>query len=140
VEAVKRKDIVMTTLSTRLENVRAELTENEALLEMLDTNAATESLEWGIATASSLVERADGLDDETADQELQPSLRAVRQIMHTIGNWSVGKYPDHSSRLESRNMLLESLKLIFIDNAYLPTPEEMDNLLNMVDDTENSPQ
>jgi hypothetical protein len=67
--------------------------------------------------------------------ELQPGLKAVRQIMHTVGNWSVGKYTDHSSHLELRNMLLERLKLIFIDNAYLPTPEEMDNLLNQVDDT-----
>ena len=129
----------MTNVGTRMERVAEELTENESLLQMLDTEAATEMLNWGIATAKSIVRETQDLDDFAADRAILPRLKAVRQSMRLIGNWAAGKYTDAASRIQLRDKLLQNLRVIFGEVSHLPSAEKMDAVLNQVDDKTNTP-
>ena len=129
----------MTEIGSRVERIVDEMAGNEALLEMLETEAATEMLNWGIEMATSLVKSTEELDQAAAEQELLPRLKAVRQVMRSVGNWAAGKYVDPASRVQLRDKLLENFKIIFGEEAPLPSPEKMDELLNQVDDTNNTP-
>ena len=129
----------MTDFDTRIERVIEEMTGNESLLEMLDTEAATEMLNWGIATSKLIVTKTQHLDDFAADLAILPRLKAVRQSMRSIGNWAVGKYTDPASRVELRDKLLERFRVIFGEHARLPSVERFDELLNQVDDKNNTP-
>ena len=129
----------MAEIGSRVERIVDEMAGNEALLEMLETEAATEMLNWGIEMAASLVKSTEGLDEAAAEQELLPRLKAVRQVMRSVGNWAAGKYVDPASRVQLRDKLLENFKIIFGEEAPLPSPEKMDELLNQVDDTNNTP-
>jgi hypothetical protein len=130
----------MANLSARLERAIEEMSGNEALLEMLETEAAAEMLNWGIATAQSVIERTRELDDFTADPSLLPRLKAIRQSMRSIGNWAAGKYRDPESRLQLRDRLLEHFRIIFEERRDLPTPRQMDDLLRQVDDQDQTPR
>ena len=129
----------MADIGSRAERIVDEMAGNEALLEMLETEAATEMLNWGIEMATSLVKSTEGLDEAAAEQELPPRLKAVRQTMRSVGNWAAGKYVDPASRVQLRDKLLENFKVIFGEEAPLPSAEKMDELLNRVDDTNNAP-
>jgi len=129
----------MVEFGPRLQRVIEEMTGNEALLEMLDTEAATEMLNWGIEMATSLVRRTRGMGEATAEQVLPPRLKAIRQTMRSVGNWAAGNYVDPESRVQLRDKLLENFKVIFGGESRLPSKEKMDALLNQVDDTNNSP-
>jgi hypothetical protein len=130
----------MGEINDRLQRVIEELSGNEALLEMLDTEAAMEMLNWGIATARSIVARTSELDDFTADLALLPRLKALRQSMRSIGNWAAGKYVDPASRVQLRDKLLGHFSTIFSDERPLPSPEKVDQVLSQVDDATNTPR
>ena len=129
----------MVEIGARVQRVIEELTGNEALLEMLETEAATELLDWGIEMATSLVKRTEGMDDADAEQILLPRLKAVRQMMRSVGNWAAGKYVDPESRVQLRDNLLGYFKVVFGEGARLPSAEKMNELLNQVDDKNNTP-
>ena len=129
----------MTNFGTRLDRIVEEMTGNKSLLQMLDTEAATEMLNWGIATAKAIVSRTQDLDDFAADLAILPRLKAVRQTMRSIGNWAAGNYADPESRMQFRDKLLQNFKVIFGDNSNLPSAERMDMVLNQVDDKTNTP-
>jgi hypothetical protein len=129
----------MADLNARMERVIEEMTGNEALLEMLDTESAREMLNWGIATARSMITRTRDLDDFAADLALLPRLKAIRQSMRSIGNWAAGKYADPISRVQLRDKLLEHFRTIFGEDRPLPSPEKMDEVLNQVDDKSHTP-
>jgi len=123
----------MNDIGSRLQRILEGMMGNEALLEMLETEAATEMLNWGIATATSLVKGTDELDDIAADLALVPRLKAVRQSMRSIGNWAAGKYVDPASRVQLRDKLLGHFRVIFGEDAPLPPVERFDELLNQAD-------
>lgn len=118
----------MVDTSERIQRVIDEITGNEALLEMLETEAATEMLSWGTEMATSLAKKT---EDEEA---LLPRLKAVRQTMRSVGNWAAGKYVDPADRLRLRDNLLQHFKAIFGKDANLPPAEKLGELLNQVDD------
>lgn len=129
----------MVDINARIQSMVEEFMGNESLVEMLETEAATEMLNWGITTAKTLVSKTMDLDDLTAELALLPRLKAIRQSMRSIGNWAAGKYTDPASRVQLREKLLEHFKVIFGEEARLPSPEKMDALLNEVDDQSNTP-
>jgi hypothetical protein len=116
-----------------------EIMGNESLVEMLETEAATEMLNWGITTAKTLVSKTMDLDDLAAELALLPRLKAIRQSMRSIGNWATGKYTDPESRLQLREKLLEHFRMIFGEDVPLPATEKMDAVLNEVDNKDNTP-
>lgn len=129
----------MADVEARMERVIEQLSGNEALLGMLETEAATEMLNWGIATARSMITRTRELDDFAAELAVLPRLKAIRQSMRAIGNWAAGKYADPASRIQLRNKLLRHFRTIFGDEKPLPPPEKMDQVLNQVDDRQKTP-
>src|SRR5687767_14564334 len=129
----------MVDLNARVQRVIGEMLGNEALLEMLETDAAAEMLSWGTAMATSLVKTTNELDDLAANLAIMPRLKAVRQSMRSIGNWAVGKYIDPDDRVELRDKMLERFRVIFGEKALLPSVEKFDELLNQVDDKNNTP-
>jgi hypothetical protein len=131
--------LLMTDFGTRLDRIVEEMTGNESLLQMLDTEAATEMLNWGIATAKAIVSKTQDLDDFAADLAITPRLKAVRQTMRSIGNWAAGNYADPESRIQLRDKLLQNFRVIFGEDSNLPSAERMDTVLNQVDDKTNTP-
>lgn len=129
----------MANFGARIERIVEEMTGNESLLEMLDTEAATEMLNWGIATAKSIVTKTQELDDFAADFAILPRLKAIRQSMRFVGNWAAGNYTDAESRMQLRDKLLENFKVIFGENSPLPSADKLDAVLNQVDDKTNTP-
>ena len=129
----------MADFKERVQKIVEELSGNEALMEMLDTDAATEMLNWGTSLATLLVQRTEGLDNIAADLALLPRLRAMRQFMRSVGNWATGKYADAEIRIQLRDKLLEHFRVIFGEDANLPAPEALDAILNEVDDANNTP-
>jgi hypothetical protein len=130
----------MADLNARMERVIEEIAGNEALLQMLDTDAASEMLNWGITTAKSMISRTMELDDFAAELTILPRLKAIRQSMRSIGNWAAGKYADPESRIQLREKLLGHFRTIFGEDKPLPPPEKMDEVLNKVDDKSHTPQ
>lgn len=124
----------MTDISSRIQRVIEELTGNEALLEMLETDAAIEMLSWGKSMAASVVKRTEDLDDIAADLALLPRLKAVRQSMRSVGNWAAGKYSDPADRAQLRDKLLQHFTTIWGDDAKLPSAGELDAVLSEADD------
>lgn len=129
----------MSNIGDRIERAIEELAGNEALLEMLETDAAVEMLEWGKDMVTSVVKRTEEHDDLVADLALLPRLKAVRQSLRSVGNWAAGKYSDPADRQQLRDKLLQNFQTIFGDNARLPSPEKMDDVLNEVDDKTKTP-
>ncbi len=129
----------MAELNARMERVIEEMTGNEALLQMLDTDAATEMLNWGIATAKSIISKTRELDDFSPDLAILPRLKAIRQSMRSIGNWAAGKYTDPESRVKLRDKLLGHFRTIFGERRELPSVKQLDELLSQVDDRNNTP-
>lgn len=129
----------MTNFGTRIERVIEEMTGNESLLEMLDTEAATEMLHWGIATAKSIVSKTHDLDDFAADLAILPRLKAIRQSMRSIGNWAAGNYADATSRIQLRDKLLQNFRVIFGEDSHLPSAEKLDAVLDQVDNKTKTP-
>jgi hypothetical protein len=129
----------MADIKARVQRVVEEMLGNEALLEMLETQAATEMLNWGIEMATSLVKKTDDMDEPAANLAILPRLKEVRQSMRSIGNWAAGKYTDPASRIELRDKLLERFRAIFGERAILPSAKELDALLKQADDKNNTP-
>ena len=129
----------MADLNARVERVIEELTGNEALLGMLDTEAAKEMLNWGITTAKSMLNKVEEPDDFAAELAIVPRLKAIRQSMRSIGNWAAGKYADPASRIQLRQKLLRHFRTIFGEDRPLPSAEQIDEILNRVDDKRQTP-
>lgn len=129
----------MAETGARVQRAIEELTGNEALLEMLETEAAEEMLNWGISMVTWLAEQSEGMDDSAAESMLMPRLKAVRQWMRSVGNWAAGKYEDPASRAQLGEKLLQYFATIRGMDAILPTAEELDAVLSEVDERENTP-
>ena len=129
----------MPNLNARVERVIEELSGNEALLEMLDTDAASEMLNWGIETAKSMIRKTGELNDFAAELALLPRLKALRQSMRSIGNWAAGKYTDPQDRIQLRDRLLEQFRTIFGERREMPTPKQLDELLSQANEKRRTP-
>ena len=129
----------MADLNARMERVIEELAGNEALLEMLETDAAREMLHWGIATAKSMISKTRELDDFAAELAILPRLKAIRQSMRSIGNWAAGKYTDPEDRIQLRDKLLGNFRTIFGERRELPSARQMDEVLGQADDKSHTP-
>jgi hypothetical protein len=130
----------MANIDARIERAIEEIAGNEALLEMLETDAAMEMLTWGKSLTTSIVQKTEGLDDITADTAMVPRLKAVRQLMRLVGNWAAGKYVDPASRVPLRDKLLDYARLVLGEEAALPSADQIDALLGEVDGKQNTPQ
>jgi hypothetical protein len=130
----------MNDIPARVQRVIDEMTGNEALWEMLDTDAAIEMLEWGKTMVRSVVQRTGEMDDFAAELTLLPRLKAIRQTVRWVGNWAAGKYVDPAERVELRDKLLAHFRTIFGEETVPPSGAKLDAVLDQVDDEQNNPQ
>lgn len=93
---------------------------------MLDAEAATLLLNWGMELAGSIAQSTESMDDASAELNLEPRLKALRQFMRATGNWAAGKYEDALSRMELKDKLLECLQTMRVADAKLPSVGELD--------------
>lgn len=119
----------MADIQTRIENARKTVTGNESLLDMLEAEAATLLLNWGIELAGQIAQSTDGMDDASAELNLEPRLKALRQFMRAAGNWAAGKYADAATRAQLKEKLLEHWKTMRGKDAKLPPADGLDGLL-----------
>lgn len=119
----------MTDIKTRIENARKTVTGNESLLDMLEAEAATLLLNWGIELAGQIAQSTDGMDDASAELNLEPRLKSLRQFMRATGNWAAGKYSDATTRAQLKEKLLEHWKTMHGKDAKLPSADSLDGLL-----------
>ena len=129
----------MADINSRIQRFVGEVTGNESLLEMLEADAAAEMLQWAAATVTGLVKKTEGLDDATAEQTLEPQLKAVRQAMRSGGNWAAGKYADPESRAALQARLTEYRSVIYGERAKILPDAAQVSMLAPVDDTGKSP-
>ena len=130
----------MADLEARVQKAVEDISGNESLLEMLDSEAAEKMLEWGKSTAATIVNQIDGMDDPAVEQALETRLKALRQFIRSAGNWAAGKYTDPADRIQLREKLLGHAKVIYGGDAHLPSPEKMDTVLNQMDPQQNTQQ
>jgi hypothetical protein len=130
----------MTDTTARAEQAVKEFSGNEALFDMLDTEAAAEMLEWGIASVRATVMRTAELEEAAAEAENGPRLKLIRQSLRSIGNWAAGQYADPGDRLQLRDKLMENLRIIYGDEKPMPSYDEMDRFLDRADDESYTPR
>jgi hypothetical protein len=130
----------MTETTARVEQAVKEFAGNEALFDMLDTEAAAAMLDWGMSTVRTTVSKTAELDDQAAEAINAPQLKLVRQSLRSIGNWAAGQYTDPLDRAQLREKLLENLRVIYGDDALMPSPEDMDRFLSRADDESYTPR
>ena len=121
----------MTDTQTRIENAKKTITGNESLLDMLDAEAATLLLNWGMDLAGRIAQTTEGIDDSSAELNIEPRLKALRQFMRAIGNWAAGKYADAVSRTILKDKLSEHVNAIGLANIKFPSASEFENLLSL---------
>ncbi|MEW6084240.1 MAG: hypothetical protein AB1607_06565 [Chloroflexota bacterium] len=121
----------MTDTQTRIENAKKTITGNESLLDMLDAEAATLLLNWGMHIAERIARSTDGMDDASAESNLEPRLKALRQFMRAVGNWAAGKYGDADGRAQLKDRLSEHLNTMNLPQLKLPASREIENLLSL---------
>lgn len=131
----------MADINSRIQKYVSQMAGNEALLGMLDTDAATEMMEWATATVTALVKETEGMDDAAAEETLAPKLKAVRQAMRSGGNWAAGQYADPESRASLQAKLAEYRAVISGEpaNAKLLPDTMLVSMLNQADDRDKTP-
>lgn len=92
-------DLSFTSLAQRRERVLGGLRGNDKLTTGLGTAAAAVLTEWGAAMGPHVVAETDGLDDATAEEILQPRVRAVRQLMMSVARAAADPPPPGATPL-----------------------------------------
>ncbi len=114
----------MDILSNRVKKVVESVLENEALAEGLDESAAEVLQGWGIKNATRVAEKTDTLDDESAEQEMYPHLKASRRLMRATRVWV---QHEAKSSAEEREKLWAKVNkratALYGEGISLPAPE-----------------
>ena len=116
----------MSELEKRFHRVMGSMVGNEALAASLDDDAAGELLSWGRNVAKRIVNETDGMDDDSAEEQMAPRLRALRLMMRAVGRW-VGEADslDEESRLALWDRARNQARILFGDSIVLPSVDEV---------------
>lgn len=112
----------MSDLEKRFHRVMGSMIGNESLAASLDEDAASELFSWGEVAAKKIVDQTDGMDDEAAEEQMAPRLRALRLMMRAVGRW-VGEAQtlDAESRLALWNRVGDQARVLFGESFALPS-------------------
>ena len=116
----------MSDLEDRLHRVMGSMVGNESLAASLDDDAASELISWGQSAAKRIVDETDGMDDDLAEEQMAPRLRALRLLMRAVSRW-VGEAQslDEESRLALWERAGNQAKILFGDSFDLPSMDEV---------------
>ena len=114
----------MDAISHRIKKVVESVVENEALAEGLDEAAAEILQGWGIKQATNVAPKTAMLDDESAEKEMYPHLKASRRLIRAIRVWV--QHEAESSAEEREKLWAKVSKRaieLYGDGISLPAPE-----------------
>jgi len=116
----------MSDLEKRYHSAMGSIIGNESLAASLNNDAADELLSWGKIAVKRIVDETDGMDDEVAEEQMMPRLRALRLLMRSVGRW-VGEAGslDDESRLALWNRAGDQARVLFGDSFVLPPMDEV---------------
>jgi hypothetical protein len=112
-------------LSERIQKVAESVLENEALISGLDRDSADVLQKWGVKNATQVAEKTATLDDERAEREMYPQLKASRRLIRAICVWLAH---EKDSEPEEREKLWAKVekraKLLYGEGISLPASSE----------------
>jgi len=116
----------MSDLEKRFRRVMSSTLSNESLAASLEDEAASELLLWAEQFAKRVVDETEGLDDESAEKQMAPHLKAMRLFLRSIGRW-VGEANslDIESKLALWDRAGEHVKLLFGETFIMPPMADM---------------
>lgn len=71
-------------IDRRVRRAAQSVLENESLTDDLDDKAANALLDWGVSRAENAARATENLDDERAEEQMYPRMRANRKLMRTV--------------------------------------------------------
>ena len=115
-------------LTNRETHVVESILENERLTANLNDDAAKVLLDWGIACAKTVVQSTTGLNDEDAEEEMYPQLRALRRMMRTTNRWHSNQQQGKTERsVGSVAKIVELAATVYGEN-YTPPADDQINM------------
>ncbi|MBT3321330.1 MAG: hypothetical protein HN392_03495 [Anaerolineae bacterium] len=115
----------MDILNKRIQRVVESVLDNEALTSGLDETAAEVLQGWGIKNATSIAGKVKTLDDEHAEREMYPHLKASRRLIRAIRIWLEH---EKKSTLEEKEKLWAKVEKraqgLYGDALSLPSPNQ----------------
>ena len=115
----------MDILNKRIQRVVESVLDNEALTSGLDETAAEVLQGWGIKNATSIAGKVKTLDDEHAESEMYPHLKASRSLIRAIRIWLEH---EKKSTLEEKEKLWAKVEKraqgLYGDALSLPSPNQ----------------
>jgi len=128
----------MSELEKRFHRVLESMIGNESLGASLDEDAASELLSWGKTAAKRIVDETDGMDDDIAEEQIAPRMRALRLMMRAVGRWvGEAKSLDEESRLALWKRMEDQARVLFGESFVLPS---MDDVLAQLPEGANAVQ
>ncbi|MBX3012158.1 MAG: hypothetical protein KF832_11660 [Caldilineaceae bacterium] len=88
----------MEALPQRTQQVVESLTDNEALTDNLEDEAAQALLDWGIALGKTVVQSTANLDDTAAEEAIAPGLKATRRLLKVVNQHFAADHEPTTSR------------------------------------------
>lgn len=71
-------------IDRRVRRAAQSVLENESLTDDLDDKAAKALIDWGVSRAENAARATENLDDERAEEQMYPRMRANRKLMRTV--------------------------------------------------------
>jgi hypothetical protein len=116
-------------LEQRIQRAEESILENEALTEGLDDQAASVLLDWGCAAARQVIQSTAGLEDSAAEQVATPPLRAVRQMLRAVNNWTTHAVEMHAEeQSEALAEILGQAQIVYGTGFVRPAEEHLRSL------------
>jgi hypothetical protein len=101
-------------IERRINQAVASLMQNEALMEDLETEAASTLLDWGSQQIHYIIAETGELDDAYAEEMMYPRMRALRQMMRQVNNLASGRAgTDRVMRAGILDQLIDSATLVY---------------------------
>lgn len=112
-------------LENRFHRVMGSMVGNESLAASLNEDAANVLLSWGETAARRIVDETEGMDDETAEEQMAPRLRALRLMLRAVGRWAgEADSLDDESRLALWKRAGDQARVLYGESFSLPSMEE----------------
>jgi len=128
-------------LAQRATRAAESILENESLTADLDDVAANVLIEWGVACAKMIVQSTASLDSAQAEEAMAPRLRAIRQLMRAVNNWTANQRGmDAEANAASLARIIEQAAIMYGENFTPPAQDQRDAFLKQQLESSGTPQ
>ncbi len=128
----------MQDIERRINRARSALSGNEALLEGLDTEAASTLLRWGHDLARDILSETFDLDDASADEATAPRMRALRFMLKRLNLAAAARFSADPTPAAAFLRQAAAQAALIYGSRFSPPSEE--DLLHFLQQTFPDPQ